>query len=1115
MLSLSATAAEAIEPALPLATNLLQLERFGEDGNRANCVVKLCGVVAWAAASGDQFILQDDSGVALIEVGPEPQMLEPGDQVVVEGLGTAGGIGTERRLGPLVLVDNDGVHSMQEKSATVALAAGKHPLRVDWFGRDDVPALEVGYEGPELPRARLPNKVLWRPVLGTGWTNGLEFQAYEGEWWQLPAFGQLIPTKKGFADNFDVALRSRSQFAALSFSSWLEIPRDGRYTFSVASDGGSRLQLYLLQVKKVGKSARLKPLPMVPGQILSPAANSQWAALEGTVTFAGRTSGRNWDLELSSPTARVRVRLAESLGVNPALLANCRLRATGICYSALGRDGQETPTAVWVPEEKLLHVLAVPAELWGNTPLVQLGELERGTNGVTDAQLLRVRGRLQTSGNETAILDDGTGRLAFLSIQPLPTGTNELLEALGVCCRTESRPAWQCLFWRTVQDASGSAGELPLLTSVEEVKHLKRTEALRGYPVHVRGTITWSAGSAVVIQDSTAAIFVSQVPVADADGIRAGEYWEITGKTFAQFSPMLLANQVKRLRLAPLPEPLRPTWDQLLNGSLDTEFVELRGLVTSLRSNTFALLMPGGTISLSLPETRPEELRTYDGALVRARGCLWATKDETTHIFKVGQVELHNASLAVEQPAPKDPFAAPRKHPAELLLYDPQAGAFQRVSVGGQLIRAIGPEYYLVDGSDGLRFQPKETVALEPGDEVEVAGFPELGARAPVLKEAVVRRTGRAALPEPTVLTEENFLSGRFDSTRVRVRARLIKLSGDLKEQALGLQTGARSFVARLNAPSPAVRHLRLGSLLELTGVYAGRGGDRSTGGDVDSFELLVNGPADFKIIAQPPWWTLSRLLGIVAVLATVLGLALVWIGLLRRQVEQRTVELKVEIQERQQAEHQRAVEAERSRIARDLHDDLGASLTEISLLADAGSGSPASLEKASQRFRTIGDKARAVVKALDVIVWLVNPRKDVLPFLASYLASYTEEYLSASGLECRVKIPRDLPAIRVTAEVRHSLFLAVKESLRNIVSHAHASEVLMELTTSPGQLKLVIADNGRGFDYRPGLNGNGLSNLHERLASIGGRCDIVSEPESGTRISMLLPLNSSEAKNL
>jgi signal transduction histidine kinase len=245
----------------------------------------------------------------------------------------------------------------------------------------------------------------------------------------------------------------------------------------------------------------------------------------------------------------------------------------------------------------------------------------------------------------------------------------------------------------------------------------------------------------------------------------------------------------------------------------------------------------------------------------------------------------------------------------------------------------------------------------------------------------------------------------------------------------------------------------------------------------------------------------------IVGVLVGGLLMAMIWITVLRKQVEQRSAQLRSEIQERERTEQLRALEEERSRIARDLHDDLGSSLTEISLLADAGPGRPPSLERAVSRFQAIGNKARSLVQALDVIVWLVNPSKDLLPFLAGYLGSYAEDYLSASSIGCRLKIPLDMPPVRLNANVRHNLFLAVKEVLHNTVRHAHASEVLVEFALRDGGLETVLSDNGRGFDPSAPAEGNGLANLRQRLASVGGRSEICTQPGAGASIRLFLPL--------
>jgi signal transduction histidine kinase len=152
-----------------------------------------------------------------------------------------------------------------------------------------------------------------------------------------------------------------------------------------------------------------------------------------------------------------------------------------------------------------------------------------------------------------------------------------------------------------------------------------------------------------------------------------------------------------------------------------------------------------------------------------------------------------------------------------------------------------------------------------------------------------------------------------------------------------------------------------------------------------------------------------------------------------------------------------------------------------------------------------IYETSRELTRAMDEIVWAVNPQHDTLDSLASYLGNFAQEYLGSLGLRCRLDLPLQLPQWPITAEMRHNVFLAFKETLHNIVKHSGANEVSLELTTGPGGFELLVRDNGRGFDpqampARP-RRGNGLDNLRQRLEKIGGRCEIHSAPGAGTEI--------------
>ena len=204
-----------------------------------------------------------------------------------------------------------------------------------------------------------------------------------------------------------------------------------------------------------------------------------------------------------------------------------------------------------------------------------------------------------------------------------------------------------------------------------------------------------------------------------------------------------------------------------------------------------------------------------------------------------------------------------------------------------------------------------------------------------------------------------------------------------------------------------------------------------------------------------------------------------------------------------EELERKQVVERERTRIAKDIHDDLGASLTLIAVLGDL-----AKKERGEERIEKMSDTAREAVKSLDEIVWAVNPRNDTLAHLIDYTGQFAANYLRDAGIRCLLDVPDHTPAREVPTNVRHNVFLVVKEALQNIVKHAHASEVWLRISTSELRLQIEIEDNGCGFDRTPAdAWADGLRNMRQRLTEVGGECQIQSHVGKGTMISVNLVL--------
>lgn len=208
-------------------------------------------------------------------------------------------------------------------------------------------------------------------------------------------------------------------------------------------------------------------------------------------------------------------------------------------------------------------------------------------------------------------------------------------------------------------------------------------------------------------------------------------------------------------------------------------------------------------------------------------------------------------------------------------------------------------------------------------------------------------------------------------------------------------------------------------------------------------------------------------------------------------------------------------LERERIRVARDIHDDLGSSLTAMGFWGARAARDCKTLSEAQGQLLSIAGRTRDLGRKLEETVWAVNPKNDSSGHLVSYLCHYIQEFLENKDIRCRLHLASDIPDVTFTTETRHNIVLAVKEATNNAVKHAHATEIELCVSVEDHKLVIKIVDNGTGFTastVRP--EGNGLHNMSARMDEIGGQCEVTSTPGKGTEVKFCQPLPYFELDN-
>lgn len=1104
-------------------TTISQLRHASESNQSIPREVRLEGSVLWANPNRTEFIFQDASGGIRVNMDLQSQPpLQIGQKVLLEGRGLLTGDNFSETF-----INNDGLHPISGKSQSLYLTEGRHPIRLDWFNGPGLFGLDVSYQGPNFPLRPIPESALYRITRTengtTNWAHGLNYASYEGSWQQLPNLNGLTNYTSGVTSNFNLSMRPRDTEVALRFDGYIEIPQAGLYTFRIASDDGSRLFIddSSLRLTQEDKSHLPMAQRIFAAQPLPFGHDCQWSFIDGTVTYVAQRPNA-LDLELNSGAGVMYLHLMDASPKYSQLLLNSKIRATGVSQSTFASDGQRIGGTLLVPGIQQIEILDPAPALWNSAPVTTLQSLEHSNALLNAGTPVHLLGTVRATGpGNSILLDDASGQLLVEANQTFSNAVGNHAEILGFLQRNETNVSLIFGATRLVRPATNGISPLPLLTKIAQVKSLTQDQARKGYPVKIQGIITASFGPGFFIQDGTWAIYVRTEGLLLPEAPRTGDYWEIEGSTYVAFSPNIQAERAARLGPGVMPEPIRPTPDQFANGSLDTRYIEIQGVVTDTGFQTMELLTPEGRIHVRLSDVDPalggspeNNFSQYVNASIRIRGCAIPSRDETTQQIDLGNslVWICNYTITVDKPAPADLFSAPQKSIADLRRFNPHASTLERVKVAGQILHHQGNESFLSDGTNSLRFISRQSAHPQPGDTIEVVGFPDWGGPSLLLLEASSRLTGHAPLPPPVPISSELLTNHNYEGRLIRIRARLTDMSTtESSNKVFVLQAGARGFVARLNGPQEMPPDLRPGSQVEISGLYVSQGNIPSAPSNAASFELLLNSVKDITVLDHPSWWTFQRILTAFGIIMAVLIGALLWIFTLKRQVNSQALMI------RQKVEREVTLE-ERARIARDIHDTLEQALAGTSLqlnaLADSMHGMPQEpqriLKVARLMINHAQDEARRTVRNLR----LLDLEKHSLPTALSQFATVSE-----NDSQTKITVTVTGQYTPLPNPVENHLLRIGQEAVTNAMKHSGAKTLQIKLDCEVGWLNLSIEDDGCGFDLGNAAGASsghfGLLGMRERAEKIGATLQVASNVGHGTKVTVKLPASEQNGSNL
>jgi signal transduction histidine kinase len=669
-----------------------------------------------------------------------------------------------------------------------------------------------------------------------------------------------------------------------------------------------------------------------------------------------------------------------------------------------------------------------------------------------------------------------------------------------------SLPAILCMvFWLAAASAMESQiTSRPVFTSAEQVRRLTAEQAAAGYSVRIRGVVTGSVPQPdFFVQDKTAGIYV-EGNTARRFNHQVGELVEMEGVTGpGKFAPVIKEVETRVVGKGSMPKARTYSFAELADGQLDSQWVEVRGIVRSAAIDRVSwpeavlalrVASGGGEFSVRVPVEKERDFSDLIDSEVLIEGVCGSRYTSQRQLSGILFYVPQLSYIKVQSSVPEVPFSA-------LLRFSPGTGTRHRVRVHGIVAyQQIGNSLFLQSGKQGLRVLTEQETVLEPGDEIDVLGFPEVGESAPILADAVFHRVGHSSPPQAVPLALE-LPWEEFDGALVSTEATLVDRHAQAGELRLLLRTGEQVFEATLQSPQPgALNSIPINAHLKIVGICLVRSG--GLWAVPQSFRILLRSANDVGVLRTPSWWNVRHTVWLLGITTGILLLVLAWVAVLSKRWQNQMAIFRERLQ-------RSGVLEERNRIAREIHDTIEQELAGITM----------QLDLAADCFRQAPEVAKEAVDAARQMsrhsmlearrsVWDLRchllEHGDLLAAMAQTLKplaspNHAHFEIAVRGQPCHLS-----PAVEM------SLLRIAQEAVANAIHHGHARNIAVELQYDSGCVRLRIADDGGGFDADQTPPGHfGLLDMKERAQSMGSSLRIESAPGRGTIIAVEVPIQA------